>query len=340
MPPSAREMPSTIVSIIQPMAAFWRSTSNASSAVPRITTSHTTRHSLMPSERAWSKRSFGRLRITAAIDVTKKTVMPKTSSASLSVCPPPRVMVKMSVSPISPRKRPLLTAAAIGRKNGMTVRYDSASEISSVQAIAWTLSMRLVMSSRPSPRIQSVPSAAKTSSGRGRTEIGIVHHATRATTAWPAIRILMTAGETGRLGRTTSRGWGIGWCWVSLRTAHQNDFDAAILRLSFRRRIGRDRIRRAVCEDRHALRGEVHARLLHQPLFDRERALLGELLIRIGAADVVGVAVDLDRRAAGDEQLTLQLFQHLLAFGRERRAAGVEGDVPRAAADDVLRRFR
>ena len=54
MPPSEREIPSTIVIIAQPIATFWRSTSSALSSVPRTTTSHTMRPSLAPSTRMWS----------------------------------------------------------------------------------------------------------------------------------------------------------------------------------------------------------------------------------------------------------------------------------------------
>ena len=121
-PPSEREIPSTIVSIIQPMAAFCRSTSKALSAVPRITTSHTTFHSLIRSVRAWSNFSRGMASTSAAMEVTKNTVMPKTSSATLSGRPPPTISVKTNVSPIRPRNRPLEIAAAMGRKNGTTVR--------------------------------------------------------------------------------------------------------------------------------------------------------------------------------------------------------------------------
>ena len=63
-------MPSTMVSIIQPIAAFCRRTSNALSAVPRMTTSQTTRHSPMRSVRAWSKSPLGMAAMTDAMDVT------------------------------------------------------------------------------------------------------------------------------------------------------------------------------------------------------------------------------------------------------------------------------
>ena len=48
--------------------------------------------------------------------------MPKTSSASLSGRPPPSISVNTKVRPMRPRKRPLLTAVAMGRMKGTTVR--------------------------------------------------------------------------------------------------------------------------------------------------------------------------------------------------------------------------
>src|SRR5258708_5169200 len=71
IPPSEREMPSTMVSIIQPMAAFWRSMSKAASARPSTMTSHTTRDAPMRKVRARSNLFVGSWETTSIIEVPK-----------------------------------------------------------------------------------------------------------------------------------------------------------------------------------------------------------------------------------------------------------------------------
>src|SRR5262249_17005605 len=80
----------------------------------------------------------------------------------------------------------------------------------------------------------------------------------------------------------------------------QDDLDPAILRLTVRGRVRGDRVGLAVREDPAPPVREVRRRLLLEPRFHRERAILAELHVAVGGAGVVGVTVDLDGRAAGD----------------------------------------
>src|SRR6185312_7680179 len=83
----------------QLMAVFWRSTSNTLSRRPTITTSHTTRHSGIPSERACSYSSSGMLSISSAIIVTNHTDMLDASKSNFNSCVPEVSNVKNNVNP-------------------------------------------------------------------------------------------------------------------------------------------------------------------------------------------------------------------------------------------------
>jgi len=122
IPPSPRTSPSTMVSIIHPMAAFWRMASKAAPIWPRITTSHTTRQSPMRSVRAWSSFSVGTAATMSTIEVSRKAEMPNTSSASFSACPPLNSRVNTKVKPTRLRKRALVSAVTMGRSAGTTLR--------------------------------------------------------------------------------------------------------------------------------------------------------------------------------------------------------------------------
>src|SRR5258708_20866288 len=143
---------------------------------------------------------------TSAMEVTKKTVMRKTSRATFSGRPPPRVKVKAKVRPMRPRKRPLLAAAARGRKNGTTVRYESPREMTRVRASASRFTVRLVPSSRPRPSWnQSWPRARATSPGLGRIGEGELHQTACATPTWPPMMRPKAPAETARLGPKAAR---------------------------------------------------------------------------------------------------------------------------------------
>ncbi len=60
--------------------------------------------------------------MTEAIEVTKKTVIPKTSRDTFSGWPPPRSRGEHEREPGQAEEPPLDTAAATGRKKGSTVR--------------------------------------------------------------------------------------------------------------------------------------------------------------------------------------------------------------------------
>src|SRR5260370_34261541 len=139
------------------------------------------------------------------MDVTKKTVIPKTRSEIFKGCPPPKTSVKINVSPVSPRKRPFEMAATAGRQAGKTVRYANPSEMGAVLARASIFALKLVHNSGPSPWfIHRVPNALTTSSGRGNTANGERHQITTKIESCKAIRICSVVFEITRLGRNAS----------------------------------------------------------------------------------------------------------------------------------------
>src|SRR5258708_14635730 len=264
---------------------------------------------------------------TSAMEVTKKTVMRKTSRATFRRRPPPRVKVKAKVRPMRPRKRPLLAAAARGRKNGTTVRYESPREMTRVRASASRFTVRLGPSSGPRPAWnQSWPRARATSPGLGRIGEGELHQTASATPTWTAMMRRKAPAERARLGAKAARSE-----LVRTRGADY-DLHAPVLGPPFRRGVGGHRILLPMGENADAAGREIDRRLLLQPVLDRERPLFGEGHVALGGSLAVGVAVDLDRRSPRYQQVPEELVQLAPGRGRESRLPGVEGDLPGAAA--------
>ena len=93
----------------------------------------------------------------------------------------------------------------------------------------------------------------------------------------------------------------------------EDDLHPPVEGASFRSGVRRHRVLWSVGEDAEPAGGEVHRGLLLEPSLHREGALLGELHVGLGVALAVGVAVDLDRGSAGDEQVAQRAGPGLLA---------------------------
>jgi len=108
--------------------------------------------------------------------------------------------VKTKLNPTKVKKRPLDTMNAVGRKNGMTVRYDKAKEINMANPIACTHKDILVNSSR----IKSPPCSKRTkddqiSGGRGNISEE-VYQANKANMTCTTMMMAMVGRDTVVLG--------------------------------------------------------------------------------------------------------------------------------------------
>src|SRR6266568_1168759 len=236
-------------------------------------------------------------------------------------------------SPVSPRKRSLETAPMSGRTAAITVAYDSSNEITTVSASACRMSRSVVNSSGPMPCCHhSEPSASQTSVGPGKVFHGDSTQTSRASPAQPRVSASMIGADTARLGRNAAatRLGATGFMGSVGRRGPEHDLDAPVLGAAVGGGVRLQRLRRPVREDLDAPGREVRRRLLLEPLLDREGAVLRELHVLVDAALVVGVAVDLDQRAAGDEEVVQEQLELLRRRRRELGAAGLELDVPRA----------
>ena len=145
------------------------------------------------------------------------------------------------------------------------------------------------------------------------------------------------ATPVGRPALRIRRQWPSGPAAPAGRPEHH--LDAPVLRAPLRRAVRRERILLAVRVDPDPSLGEVHRRLVLQPVLHGERARLRQRHVRRRIALAVRMPVDRDDRPAGDEEIAAQLVQLMFGFRRERRFARVKRDGPRAAADDVPRRL-
>ena len=216
--------------------------------------------------------------------------------------------VNGKTSPVSPRKRSFDTASTSGRKNGdhRRVREGQRDDDGEQRRVHDELQRRERSRARARPATTDRPSARQISLGVGKLLNGDATQTNqrRRQPSNATMRPVAVVRSRRGSGRNASRRAAV----ISSAVPSTID-DAAVLRAPFGARVRRDRLGLPVRDDLHATVGEARRRLLLEPRLHRERALLGELHVRVGGALVVGVAVDLDDRAARDDEVAEQLLE-------------------------------